>query len=589
MDRCHFLYICDMKSVIVVFFISLLPLGLFGESTTNFHWKPIHHSYDSIVNLLEKGFISDDNNRNRDKQINLLYALAKDNKNESAFVWRAIFWDARAQLKKNNIDSTLCLIEKAFNMVDSVHYSYDYMRIKHLRSIMNKQKIHLVYKELKEISEYYNKTNDSFMLAHAYIDMGNILSQLSDHSKALEYLQKADTCYKQLNESIYQAKNQLNIANVLYLLDSKTQADHILTKLLHNPVCVKDTGFFVNTLLLLSEHDKFLNREFLFKAYKLMKQYANKGLSICSTTYLGLYYQNKLMPDSALYYYKKAHQMINDRNQDLAIPILKNMAVCYATQHKMDSAYTCLNQYQAFKDSSEQANSLAEIQRIESRSAIEKQEAELRQIAERNSFKFILTCVISIFVTCISILICYIFWKRHREEKIKKQLKELENKELTTRLENEALLNSYFKVELESKERELTSNSLIIMERNQVLKSLLYEIEKENEAGHIRSDAVIQIGKNIKRHLGTGDEWEFFRIQFDKVHPDFFSKLKSLYPSLTEGELRLCAYIRIGMENKQIAQMLSLQPDSIKKSRYRIRKKMMIELEESLEDFLRNV
>lgn len=156
-------------------------------------------------------------------------------------------------------------------------------------------------------------------------------------------------------------------------------------------------------------------------------------------------------------------------------------------------------------------------------------------------------------------------------------------------MENEALLNSYFKVELESKERELTSNSLIIMEKNQVLKSLLYEIEKENEVGHIHSDAVIQIGKNIKRHLGAGDEWEFFRIQFDKVHPDFFSKLKSLYPSLTEGELRLCAYIRIGMENKQIAQMLSLQPDSIKKSRYRIRKKMMIELEESLEDFLRNV
>ena len=160
---------------------------------------------------------------------------------------------------------------------------------------------------------------------------------------------------------------------------------------------------------------------------------------------------------------------------------------------------------------------------------------------------------------------------------------------MTTRLEKEALQNNYFKVELASKERELTSNSLIIMEKNQVLKSLLEEIEKEKEVGHVNSNTMIKIGKDIKRHLGTNDEWEFFKIQFEKVHPDFFSKLKSLYPSITEGELRLCSYIRIGMENKQIAQMLSLQPDSVKKTRYRIRKKMGIELEDSLEDSLRNI
>lgn len=91
-------------------------------------------------------------------------------------------------------------------MVDSIHYSYDYMRIKHLRTILHKKKVHLIYKELKEIAEYYSSINDLFMLAHAYIDMGNILSRLQDNTKALEYLQKADTYYKQLKEPIYEAK-----------------------------------------------------------------------------------------------------------------------------------------------------------------------------------------------------------------------------------------------------------------------------------------------------------------------------------------------------------------------------------------------
>ena len=578
-----------MKGIILVFCLSFFSLGLFGGNTTEFHWKPTHHSFDSIVNLLEKGFISDDNNHNRDKQINLLYSIAKATPDKPVFLWRAAFWDARAQLKKSNIDSTLCLIEKAYNMVDAIHYSYDYMRIKHLRTILHKKKVHLIYKELKEIAEYYSSINDLFMLAHAYIDMGNILSRLQDNTKALEYLQKADTYYKQLKEPIYEAKNQLNIANVLYLLDDKQQADDMLMKLLSNPVCVKDTSFFINTLLLLSEHDDFHNQEFIFKAYNLSKHFANKGLSIYSTTYVGLYYQNKNQIDSALFFYKKAYDLVNERNADLLVPILKNMSECYAVMHHLDSAYVYLNQYEIYKDSLNQANSLAEIRRIESRSAIEKYEAELRQTEERSRFQFILTFMICTFIICIAILVCYIFWKRHREEKIKKQLQELENKELTTRLEKEALQNNYFKVELASKERELTSNSLIIMEKNQVLKSLLEEIEKEKEVGHVNSNTMIKIGKDIKRHLGTNDEWEFFKIQFEKVHPDFFSKLKSLYPSITEGELRLCSYIRIGMENKQIAQMLSLQPDSVKKTRYRIRKKMGIELEDSLEDSLRNI
>ncbi len=63
------------------------------------------------------------------------------------------------------------------------------------------------------------------MLAHAYIDMGNILSRLKDYPKALEYLQKADSYYKKLNKPVYRAKNQLNISNVLYSMNEEVQAE----------------------------------------------------------------------------------------------------------------------------------------------------------------------------------------------------------------------------------------------------------------------------------------------------------------------------------------------------------------------------
>jgi hypothetical protein len=279
---------------------------------------------------------------------------------------------------------------------------------------------------------------------------------------------------------------------------------------------------------------------------------------------------------------------MNIRNIDLIVPVIKNMSECFAAIQQEDSAYVYLNKYEQYKDSLDQVNSLAEIRRMESRAAIEKQELELQQAEERGRFRFVLILVVCAFILCIASLICYIFWKKSREEKIKKQLKELENKELVTRLENEMLQNNCFKVELEYKDRELASNSLIIMEKNQVLKSLVDELEKEKDAGNIQSNTALQISNNIRMHLGTDDEWDFFKMQFVKVHPDFFVRLKTLCPSITEGELRLCAYIRTGMENKHIAQMLSLQPESVKKNRYRLRQKLNLG-KESLEDFLRGI
>ncbi len=45
----------------------------------------------------------------------------------------------------------------------------------------------------------------------------------------------------------------------------------------------------------------------------------------------------------------------------------------------------------------------------------------------------------------------------------------------------------------------------------------------------------------------------------------------------------------MGMENKTIAHIRSVQPDSIKKLRFRIRKKLAVDPACSLEDFLYSV
>lgn len=471
----------------------------------------------------------------------------------------------------------------------SVRYTYDFMRIFHLWSVMNKEQPHVTYGHLKRIAGYYAHTGNLFMLAHAYIDMGNILSRVKDYPKALEYFQKADAYYRELGEAIYRAKNQLNISNVLFLMGETSRSDQILHGLLRNPVCVGDTAFHISTLLSLTEHDIARSEKYVTEAYRLSAAFANRGLSIQSEYFLGRYYQDARNPARALSYYRMAVRQMDKRNIDLVVPAMKSMSDCFASLHQTDSAYFYLNRYEHYKDSLDQINSLAEIRHLEIRAAIEKQEMELRQAEERNRFRLVLAGVGGALILCLAAFICYVFWKRSRDEQVKKQMKELENKELTMRLEHETLQKDYFKMEVESKDRELASNSLIIMEKNRALKSLVEELEREKAMGNITPGVASQIGHNVKIHLGSGNEWDFFKMQFVKVHPEFFVRLKALCPTITEGELRLCAYIRTGMEIKHIAQMLSLQPESVKKSRYRLRQKLQLGKEDSLEDFLRNI
>ena len=53
--------------------------------------------------------------------------------------------------------------------------------------------------------------------------------------------------------------------------------------------------------------------------------------------------------------------------------------------------------------------------------------------------------------------------------------------------------------------------------------------------------------------------------------------------------MKLCAYFKLGLSIKQIAKMLSVLPESINTSRYRLRRKMGLEGDTAIEDILREI
>jgi DNA-binding CsgD family transcriptional regulator len=81
------------------------------------------------------------------------------------------------------------------------------------------------------------------------------------------------------------------------------------------------------------------------------------------------------------------------------------------------------------------------------------------------------------------------------------------------------------------------------------------------------------------------EDWEHFAIHFDQVHSNFLANLKGRYPTLTSTDQKLCAYLRMNLSSKEIAQLMNISLRGVEISRYRLRKKLQVPTEVNLYDY----
>lgn len=97
----------------------------------------------------------------------------------------------------------------------------------------------------------------------------------------------------------------------------------------------------------------------------------------------------------------------------------------------------------------------------------------------------------------------------------------------------------------------------------------------------------------LKQHI-TEDrdnsiEWERFEENFDEVNAGFCKILTERYPWMNKQERKLCIYIRLGMQTKEIAPMLGLSTRGVEMMRYRMRCKMQLDAQANLKDYLTKI
>jgi AraC family transcriptional regulator, chitin signaling transcriptional activator len=117
-----------------------------------------------------------------------------------------------------------------------------------------------------------------------------------------------------------------------------------------------------------------------------------------------------------------------------------------------------------------------------------------------------------------------------------------------------------------------------------IAKKIRESISGKPEADHLAT--VNEVIASIKMQMNASGEAELFNQQFTNVHEKFHENLKKAHPDLTKSEMKFCAYLRLNLSGNQIANSLNVTQEAIRKTRYRIRKKLNLRPEESLEGYI---
>ncbi|MBP9186700.1 MAG: tetratricopeptide repeat protein [Bacteroidia bacterium] len=114
-----------------------------------------------------------------------------------------------------------------------------------------------------------------------------------------------------------------------------------------------------------------------------------------------------------------------------------------------------------------------------------------------------------------------------------------------------------------------------LQEKNQLIANYQHELSKDtttNNSGAAERTEDIDSLHNTQ--ILTPDDWEKFKLLYEKVHPGFFRRVKENYPQITTAEKRLLALLRLKHEQETIARILGISNDSVRKSKQRLRKKL---------------
>jgi tetratricopeptide (TPR) repeat protein len=467
---------------------------------------------------------------------------------------------------------SMILFQNAENYIKKTknHALYAEIKVAASKTAYYLNQIDLAFKQLTEAEKYLIQHQQTIELADIYSALGRL------YEKKLNYKQSIILQIKALQ--IYTSQNNKNGIALVYNSIGTIYED-------------------------LNKHDSAFY--YFVKAAKINEVLQNYDELVININNIGDSYRKRNLLDSAIYYSTKALELAKQKNftyqestalRDLAkINVLKqNFSAAYEFETESRKVYEEVYN----RDLNEQVALMQTLYEVEEQKSVIKNLEDAKKLQRNVNWAIIIT------VFSILIAVILFFSKKRSDWKISQKL--LENQKKIAENEKEILQSEESRLQLELKHKKLEEqflNSEYYSLQKELLARMMQNIEKDKLLENLKAELKeIQLNpkenldfklkmsiKKINDTLNDNYIWDDFIKYFEGLNHDFIQKIKFIAPDITSSELKLCILIKQNLQSDKIASILNINKESLRVSKYRLKKKLKINSEESLTNFLLSI
>jgi DNA-binding CsgD family transcriptional regulator len=113
-----------------------------------------------------------------------------------------------------------------------------------------------------------------------------------------------------------------------------------------------------------------------------------------------------------------------------------------------------------------------------------------------------------------------------------------------------------------------------LMDKNALIEAISAQIDSLQSRKKPSEEEQAYLQKLRDSIILTDEDWIDFKQSFDQVYPNFLSDLIKQYPELSQAEIRFMVLLKLGLSVKEMANVLAILPESVRKTRLRLTKKL---------------
>ncbi|MDY0086345.1 MAG: tetratricopeptide repeat protein [Bacteroidales bacterium] len=536
-----------------------------------------------------------------------------------AFPEKALYYSKKALALANQIQSVkACAISnKVMGELFEIQHNYQptinyyLISIKHYQKLEDEPELARLYNKLGWIYitnhfdydqglhyftkalEYARNSKAEEEQATALNSIGGIFYYQADYKTALHYFNESLKTRQKLGNPKDIAASLNNIGEIYRLehqddlaLEYYNQAVEINEK--HN----HQTNLAINLsnigLIYAEKGNNTLANDYFERSIQINRQIANKAGLIASLRASGDHLNQSGEFEKAILAFNEILEIAKETSDLEGLrDATAGLAMANEGKGNISQALDYYKQHSHFKDSLFNIKKSEQLDEIQTRFALDLKEKELalkdNEIAllqreqKLNDSRQLLLLLSILLLLIVGVLAYGKLQNRNRKNKLLLSQKESLNK----------AREEIMQAELKSKSNELTNFALHLGEKNKFLHELKNELKNlRHSHDKDRESRIKELLINVQQNLQIQKELDEFQKTVNQTNLGFVKKLKQRFPDLTKNEERLCTMLRLNLSSKEIAALNNTSIRAVEMGRYRLRKKLKLDQNQSIIEFL---